>query len=117
MAWLVAGDRVIASLEVAAARRDRRWGLLGRDEFDGALLLERARWVHTVGMRFPIDVAYCDAEMRVLRVTTMAPHRVGVPVWRARSVIEAAAGAFDRWGVVPGLELEIRRGGAGVANR
>ena len=109
MAWLVADDRVLASLEVAAARRDRRRGLLGRDEFTGALLLERARWVHTMGMRFPIDVAHCDAEMTVLRVTTMAPHRVGMPVWRARSVIEAAAGAFDRWEVGPGLQLEVRR--------
>lgn len=109
MAWLVADDRVLASLEVAAARRDMRRGLLGRDSFDGALLLERARWVHTMGMRFAIDVAHCDAEMRVLRVTTMAPNRVGMPVWGARSVIEAAAGSFDRWGVAPGLQLEIRR--------
>lgn len=109
MAWLVADSRVLASLEVAAARRDRRRGLLGRDSFDGALLLERARWIHTMGMRFPIDVAHCDAEMQVLQVTTMAPNRVGMPVWRARSVIEAAAGSFDRWGVTPGLQLEIRR--------
>ena len=31
MAWLVCGDRVIASLEIASSRRERRKGLSGRD--------------------------------------------------------------------------------------
>ncbi len=109
MAWLVAGDRVVASLEVASSRRARRKGLSGRDALDGALLLERTRSVHTFGMRFPIDVAHCDSEMRVLRVTTMHPNRVGCIVFKARAVIEAEAGSFCRWGVVPGVELEVRR--------
>ena len=109
MAWLVCGDRVIASLEVASSPRARRRGLIGRDGIDGALLLEPARSVHTVGMRFAIDVAHCDAEMRVLRVTTMRPNRVGLPVPRARTVIEAGAGAFERWGIGPGIVIEVRR--------
>ena len=109
MAWLVAGGRVMASLEVASTRRERRKGLLGRDRFDGALLLERTRSVHTLGMRFAIDVAHCDADMRVLRVTTLRPNRIGRFVPRARAVIEAEAGSFGRWGVERGAELEIRR--------
>lgn len=60
-------------------------------------------------MRFPIDVAHCDAELRVLRVATMRPNRVGLPVRGAGSVIEAEAGSFERWGLTPGLELEIRQ--------
>ena len=109
MAWLVCGDRVIASLEIASSRRERRKGLSGRDGIEGALLLERTRSVHSFGMRFPIDVAHCDSEMRVLRVTTMRANRVGRVVPKARSVIEAEAGSFRRWGVAPGVELEIRR--------
>ncbi len=109
MAWLVVGDRVLASLEIAETGRERRRGLLGRDSMEGALLLEPARWVHTLGMRFTIDVAYCDAEMRVLQVTRMHPHRIGRPVWRARSVLEATAGDFGRWCVEPGAQMEIRR--------
>ena len=109
MAWLIAGDRVVASLEVASSRRERRRGLSGRAGIEGALLLERTRSVHTVGMRFPIDVAHCDADMRVLRVTTMRANRIGCLVPRARVVIEAEAGSFKRWGVAPGVELEIRR--------
>ena len=109
MAWLMVGDRVVASLEIASSRRDRRRGLLGRDGIEGALLLERTRSVHSFGMRFPIDVAHCDADMRVVRVTTMRGNRVGRPAWRAASVIEAEAGSFQRWGVAPGVELQIRR--------
>ena len=109
MAWLMVGDRVVASLEIASRRRERRRGLIGRDGIEGALLLERTRSVHSFGVRFPIDVAHCDADMRVLRVATMRPNRVGRPVWLAASVIEAEAGSMRRWGVAPGVELEIRR--------
>lgn len=108
MPWLVAGDHVIASLEIAESRRARRRGLLGRDGIDGALLLCPARSVHTFGMRFPIDVAHCDSGMRVLRVVTMPRHRLGRPVLGAHAVIEAEAGSLRRWGVEPGLELEVR---------
>ncbi len=109
MAWLMVEDRVVASLEIASSRRDRRRGLLGRDGIEGALLLEGTRSVHSLGMRFPIDVAHCDADMRVLRVATMRANRVGCMVWRAAAVIEAEAGSFQRWGVTPGTELEVRR--------
>lgn len=109
MAWLLRGDRVLASLEIATTRRERLRGLLGRAGTDGALLLERTRSVHTVGMRFAIDVAHCDENMRVLRVTTMRPHRVGCLVSQCRYVIEAEAGSFQRWGIEPGVELTIRK--------
>ena len=99
---------MLASLEVAPTRRARARGLLGRDGIEGALLLSPSRAVHTVGMRFAIDVAFCDGEGRVLRVVTMPRHRLSRPVWRARSVIEAEAGAFARWRLQPGDQLEVK---------
>ena len=98
----------MASLEVAGSRRARSRGLLGRDGVDGALLLRPCRSVHTVGMRFPIDVAFCDDELQVLRVVTMPRHRLSRLVWRSRAVIEAEAGAFARWGLRPGDKLEVK---------
>ena len=106
--WLVSDGRVLASAEVAASRAERRRGLLGRDGLDGAVLLQRTRWVHTVGMRFPIDVAYLDADCNVLKTVRMGRHRVGVPVPKARSVVEAEAGAFGRWGLHVGDTVEVR---------
>ena len=56
--------QVLASLAVADTWWLRTRGLLGRDGVDGALLLRPARSVHTLGMRFPIDVAFCDDARR-----------------------------------------------------
>ena len=106
--WLVCGGRVLASAEVAATPAERRRGLLGRDGLDGALLLQRTRWVHTLGMRFPIDVAYLDSDGIVLKTMRMGRHRIGVPVPKAHSVIEAEAGAFGRWGLHVGDTIEVR---------
>ena len=107
--WLLCDGRVLASVEVARTGRERRMGLLGRDGIEGALLLERCRWVHTVRMRFALDVAYLDHAGVVIKTVRMAPHRVGIPVFGARQVIEAEAGAFGRWGLHVGDRLEVRR--------
>jgi uncharacterized protein len=113
MAWLLRDGEVLASLEIASSRRTRSRGLLGRDGLDGALLLRPCRSVHTVGLRFPIDVAFCDGDMTVLRVARMGRFRVSSPVLRARAVIEAEAGAFARWNLRPGDRLEIKGGDDG----
>ena len=110
MPWLVRGNDVLASLEVAETFRARFVGLLGRSSLDGALLLRPARAVHTIGLRFPIDVAYCDADLIVLRTVTLPRHRLDRPVWKARVVLEAPAGAFERWQLGPGDQLEVRGG-------
>ncbi|MFV1990213.1 MAG: DUF192 domain-containing protein [Acidimicrobiales bacterium] len=108
MAWLLRDGDVLASLEIPTSRRGRARGLLGRDGCEGAMLLAPARSVHTVGMRFAIDVAYCDDEMKVIGVSMMPPRRVGMPRWQARSVVEAEAGACERWSLTIGQQLEVR---------
>jgi uncharacterized protein len=107
--WLVTDDkRVLASTEVADARSARRRGLLGRDGLEGALVLRPCRWVHTIGMRFAIDIAFVDEAGTVVKTMHMSPRRVGVPVWQASHVIEAEAGAFSRWGLRVGDVIEVR---------
>jgi uncharacterized membrane protein (UPF0127 family) len=61
------------------------------------MLFERARSVHTFGMREPIVVAFLDPHHRVIRVTTVPPRRV-VSCRRARHVLEAPAGTHLRPG-------------------
>ncbi|MDW3213883.1 MAG: DUF192 domain-containing protein [Ilumatobacteraceae bacterium] len=99
---------MLASVEMADARSARRKGLLGRDGLEGALVLRPCRWVHTIGMRFPIDVAFVSDDGVVVKTMQMHRRRVGVPVWRASTVIEAEAGAFSRWGLRVGDTVEIR---------
>jgi len=108
MAWLLREGEVLASLEVARSRRERMRGLLGRDGIEGALLLEPARSVHTLGMRFPIDAAFCDSELVVLRVVRLSRFRVARPMLQACKVIEAEAGTFARWQLRPGDQLEVK---------
>jgi uncharacterized membrane protein (UPF0127 family) len=106
MPWLLRDGEVLASLEVADQRGARRRGLLGRDSIDGALLLVPARSVHSMGMRFPIDVAWLDGDLTVLRTVRLSRNRLARPVLRAHSVLEADAGAFARWGLQVGDQLE-----------
>ena len=105
---MVRDGEVLATLETASSFSARLRGLLGRDGIDGALLLRPARSVHTLGMRFPIDVAFCDSNMVVIDTVTMKRHRLGRPRVRAHCVIEAAEGAFDRWRLRPGDQLEVK---------
>ena len=76
MPWLVRGDDVLAAAEVAVTRGQRRRGLTGRDALDGVLVIRPCRQVHTFGMRFPIDVAFCDRYGFVLHLASIgaAPH-------------------------------------------
>lgn len=107
MSWLLRGGAVLATAEVL----DRPGALRGRTGCQGAVVLPRPPLVHTAGMRFGVDVAYCDGELGglvVLGVTTLRPWRVSVPPLRARTVIEAQAGAFARWGLGAGDQLEVR---------
>lgn len=99
---------MLASAEAASGRRARRRGLLGRPGLDGALVLRPCRQVHSIGMRFAIDVAFCDREGRVLRTATLRPGRVSRPVLRAAWAVEAEAGAFARWGLAAGDLIEVR---------
>jgi hypothetical protein len=108
MAWLVCNTRVLASAEVADTKATRSKGLLGRDGIDGAIVLRPCRQIHTIGMRFPLDVAFLDADGEVIRIVRMRRHRLGLPVFRARTVIEAEAGAFGRWGLHVGDVIEVR---------
>lgn len=108
MAWLVREGEVLASVEVVTSLRGRSRGLLGRDGIEGALLLRPATSVHTLGMRFDLDIAYCDANLRVLDIVRMRRWRLGRPRWRAGCVVEAEAGAFERWRLQRGDELELK---------
>jgi len=106
--WTVDGCAVDVPVEMATTRSARRRGLLGRDGTDGVLVLAPCRQVHTLGMRFPIDVAFCDRAGLVLMTVTLPPGRCSRLVWRSRRVLEAEAGAFEGWGLGPGRVVEVR---------
>jgi len=85
---------VALEVDVAATRATRRRGLLGRESLGATegLLLTPCKAVHTVGMRFPIDVIFIDRDGRAVRIVpALAPWRIAMSA-RAKAVIELAAG-------------------------
>ncbi|WP_329349589.1 DUF192 domain-containing protein [Streptomyces sp. NBC_01261] len=102
-----AAGAVTVPLELATSYRARTKGLLGRDTIDGAMLLSPASSVHTFRMRFPIDVAYLDRNLKIVAVHTMKPGRLGLPRLRSRHVLEAGAGVMAGWGVEAGVRVVV----------
>ena len=113
-------NEVIAEhVEVADTRATRRRGLLGRDglEPSTALLLLPSFSIHTMFMRFPIDVVFVNREGAVVRiVTNMGPWKMAT-AWRAHAVIEMAAGTLRSHDIRTGdrLYLAAERSVAGTA--
>jgi hypothetical protein len=108
MAWLLRDGQVLASLEIADSLRARGRGLLGRSDFEGAMQLTHTRGVHSIGLGFRLDVAFLDKNLVVLDMVTLRRYSMALPRMRTRSVLEAKAGAFERWGLKIGDRLEIR---------
>lgn len=85
----------------AGTARQRMRGWLGadapRDDAGGpcGLWIEPCRSVHTVGMRFPIDVAFIARDGGVVHtIAGLRPWRVTAPVRHAAGVLELPAGAL-----------------------
>ena len=102
----VLGERV----SLAGTSLSRMVGLLGKSGLDPGtgLLIIPSQAVHTVGMRFAIDVVFIDRNWKVIHLRpTMVPYRFSKICWRARCVLELPAGAIAKSSTVVGDELSI----------
>lgn len=96
---------------VAVTSRARRRGLLGTTGLSpgGGLLIKPCRQVHTVGMKYTIDVLFYDGSWRVVRcVPGLKPGRFSPVVLRARGALELPAGTLRGTGTEKGDFLDIR---------
>jgi uncharacterized membrane protein (UPF0127 family) len=103
------GSTVATSVSVADTPGNRRRGLLDRPELEEheGLWIVPCESVHTVGMRYPIDLVYLDRKRRVVKIVeSLAPYRMSLCL-RAHSVIELAAGAARRSGTKIGHQLAL----------
>ena len=103
------GVLVASSVDVADSFMSRLRGLLARPplaEGQGLLLLECGS-VHTFGMGYPIDVAFLDADGRVVRsMDDLEPYRLGLGGADAVHALELPAGRLRETGTVPGIRLD-----------
>lgn len=85
----------------------RRTGLLKHRELVSGegLWIVPTEGVHTIGMKFPIDIVFLSRNRTVLKT------RSAVPAWRfalclrAHSVLELPAGTVEKTGTAPGHQL------------
>ena len=102
----------ISHVERATAWFGRLRGLLGRDALgpDVAMLIEHCSAIHTLGMRFAIDLVFLDRAWRVTRVVrNVRSGRLSVwGGWRAVRVLETEAGCVDISDLRRGDALEWR---------
>jgi uncharacterized protein len=96
-------------------------GLLGRDGLEPghAMLLERARSVHTFGMRFTIRVAFLDRNYRVVQTRIVPPGRLARNRRALHTLELGAAERVDVGAVLSpaGLEPRTTRGARGSGRR
>jgi uncharacterized membrane protein (UPF0127 family) len=97
----------------AATPWSRLVGLLGRACLapGEALHLTPCSSVHTLFMRFTIDVLYLDRDGRVVKAApALRPFRCSWGGRRARSVLELPAGTIAATGTAPGDALLFQEG-------
>jgi uncharacterized protein len=86
-------DRIVLlgfEIPVATTRLSRLLGLafLPRARAGEGLLIPRCRCVHTLGMRFPLDLLFLDREGRVVEIRREVPAARIVHCRRADAVLE-----------------------------
>jgi uncharacterized membrane protein (UPF0127 family) len=95
-------------------RADRAWsrmvGLLSRSSLaeDEGLLLTPCASIHTLFMRFPIDILYLDREHVVVKaVRALRPFRFSACPRGGHSVLELPVGAIEASGTQAGDRLAL----------
>ena len=97
--------------DIADTSAKRRTGLLkhtGLEPGEG-LWISPCEAVHTIGMKFPIDVLFLDRKRKVLKIKHGMPRtRMAVRLF-AHSVLELPSGRATECKTAPGDQLEFEK--------
>lgn len=108
MAWLLRRGEVLASVDVVASGRAAVRSVSSGAPGCAAAIVRGARSVHAFGAGRGVDVAYLDDALVVVARRRLSRFSLDLPRRRARSVLVAEAGSFDRWGLRAGDALELK---------
>lgn len=88
----------------------RMIGLLSRNHLDQGegLLIDRCYGIHTIGMRFAIDVLFLDKELRVVRAVPSLPPLRTCAVRHAVYALELPVGAIAQSATQTGDQIQIQ---------
>jgi uncharacterized protein len=108
------GSIVADRVSVAATHRARRVGLMNRDTFDRgeALWIVPSRGVHTMWMRFAIDLLALDERGVVIDcVESLRPWRIRLPRAGTAGVLELPVGTLQATRTALGHRILFERRG------
>lgn len=104
------GRCIARRVHLACSFQSRCLGLLSRSGMpkEEGLLLIPGGSIHTLGMRFPIDVVFLNRQMRILGLSEhVRPWRVRVAPRGTRRVLELAAGQIAAHKLKEGIYLIV----------
>ena len=99
------GDVVASNVAQPKGWYGRTLGLLACKSLDASegLWLERCWGIHTVGMRFAIDVLFLDERFRIVSIRRdVRPGRLAIAQSNATHVVELRAGTCERFDLLSG---------------
>ncbi len=99
-----------SKIGLADTSMTRLFGLLGKNGLEpgAGILIRPSSGVHTMGMKFAIDVIALDRNLRVVKVwSRLRPWRVTSVSLKTHSVLELAPGQIEQCGIEPGDQLAI----------
>jgi uncharacterized membrane protein (UPF0127 family) len=95
---------------IAGTFSKRIKGLLGEKDFKKgqALMITPCNSIHTLFMRFPIDVLFVDSDNRIVKlISHMLPFRISGIYFQAHFVIELPAGTLEATSTQKGDRLNL----------
>jgi uncharacterized protein len=101
----VLADRAL----IADTSKARKTGLLKHDRLESGegLWITPCEGVHTVGMKFSIDVLFLNKKRKVVKIRAAMPRWRLAACLRAHSVLELPSGTAAATKTTPGDQLEL----------
>lgn len=95
MKILINEKKILSEVKIAKNSIDRLKGLMFDHDMKDmdAFFIPHCNWIHTMFMKFPIDVVYLDNKYKVIDTdSNVLPWRMCMPRFKARHVLELKSG-------------------------
>lgn len=106
------GERTPLRIREAVRWWSRAVGLLATPSLDDpcGLWIRPCNSVHTVGMRYPIDVVFINKDGTIAKVVDRLPPWRAAGCRKAKSTLELRAGLAQALGLKPGMAVALQQG-------
>lgn len=97
--------------DIADTSKKRKIGLLKHTKLEPGegLWITPCEAVHTIGMKFPIDIVFLDKQRRVVKIRSDVQRWRMAACLRAHSVLELPSGRAEATETVAGDQLEFEK--------